>query len=188
MLSESSDPAEPGVGEMRHKLLCNRAAAWLREDNPREALRDCKSAIEMDGDDPKAHHRGGVASLALDDYGEAIRMLAKSLSLGSKESDAKALLQLSELLARNEETLVELGQSAAGEEVLNALCSCCERLIGVDDDNDCDASESSPSTVALMWAPTLKAAVSTRRPATRISSRLIRPSKGTRICTPCTCT
>ena len=141
MLSESSDPAEPGVGEMRHKLLCNRAAAWLREDNPREALRDCKSAIEMDGDDPKAHHRGGVASLALDDYGEAIRMLAKSLSLGSKESDAKALLQTSELLARNEETLVELGQSAAGEEVLNALCSCCERLIGVDDDNDCDASE-----------------------------------------------
>ena len=43
LLSESSDPAEPGVGEMRHKLLCNRAAAWLREDNPREALRDCKS-------------------------------------------------------------------------------------------------------------------------------------------------
>ena len=150
LLSESSDPAEPGVGEMRHKLLCNRAAAWLREDNPREALRDCKSAIEMDGDDPKAHHRGGVASLALDDYGEAIRMLAKSLSLGSKESDAKALLQTSELLARNEETLVELGQSAAGEEVLNALCSCCERLIGVDDDNDCDASEGLEEIVGLV--------------------------------------
>jgi tetratricopeptide (TPR) repeat protein len=50
--------------EAMHLLLLNIALCHLKRNNPREAVKACKEAIDLNGDNPKAYYRLGVAQKA----------------------------------------------------------------------------------------------------------------------------
>lgn len=50
--------------EMLHILLLNIAFCHMKRNNPREAVKCCKEAVEVKTDNPKAYYRLGVAQKA----------------------------------------------------------------------------------------------------------------------------
>ncbi|QDZ19821.1 hypothetical protein HOP50_03g23370 [Chloropicon primus] len=135
--AKRGDPAS----ELRQRLLCNRASAYLRRDEAGEALRDCEAAIDIDGENPKPYYRGGLARLALADYRGARAMLTRSSSLGSNECDLGVLLETCEHLVGNEELASRLEGTERGTEVAGILARYCEQLIDDGDDEDCDIGD-----------------------------------------------
>lgn len=67
----------PEGQKIRAVLFANRAACYLELQQFQEAVKDCSSAIDIDGDYLKAWHRRSKAYEGLDDMDRALRDVQK---------------------------------------------------------------------------------------------------------------
>ena len=81
-----------------HILLLNIALCHLKRNNPREAVKCCKEAIEVKSDNPKAFYRLGVAQKANGELEPAKESLLKAINLSPNDqiirSEYKSLMDL----------------------------------------------------------------------------------------------
>ena len=73
----------PDGHKVRAVLFCNRAACHLEVQQYQEAVKDCSSAIDLDGEYLKAWHRRARAYEGLDDMDRALRDVQKVISISS---------------------------------------------------------------------------------------------------------
>ena len=67
----------PEGQKIRAVLFANRAACYLELQNFQDAVKDCSSAIDIDGEYLKAWHRRSKAYEGLDDMDRALRDVQK---------------------------------------------------------------------------------------------------------------
>ncbi|KAL3149428.1 hypothetical protein ABBQ32_002222 [Trebouxia sp. C0010 RCD-2024] len=114
----------PEGQKIRAVLFANRAACYLELQQFQEAVKDCSSAIDTDGEYLKAWHRRSKAYEGLDDMDRALRDVQKVQELHPDDPVAqKSISRLQPIVAERQEKmkdemlgkLKELGNTVLGK-------------------------------------------------------------------------
>jgi len=80
----------------------NRAAAYMSTGKPNESLQDAEMCIKCKPDWVKGHYRKGLALMALEKYGDAVRAFNIGLKVDPNNADIKEKLKEAESKSRYE--------------------------------------------------------------------------------------